>query len=164
MSLFSRVSFKSIFSKLSFVMVFVLLAFGLSACDSKTITVSLSNEGQTVVLYLEDGVSTEETVFAYVDGSKGIDKHVSVSSNNALINVEASYEGGNTTSITLSANGVCQNAVITVTTLEGNKTISFYVNVEVPVGSIYSTTKTSELYVVRGESKILNASKLVQYK
>jgi len=163
MSLFSRVSFKSIFSKLSFVMVFVLLAFGLSACDSKTITVSLSNEGQAVVLYLEDGVSTEETVFAYVDGSKGIDKHVSVSSNNALINVEASYEGGNTTSITLSANGVCQNAVVTVTTLEGNKTMSFYVNVEVPVGSIYSTTKTSELYVVRGESKILNASKLVQY-
>ncbi|MBR4407074.1 MAG: hypothetical protein IKT27_02045, partial [Clostridia bacterium] len=164
MSLFSHISFKSILSKLSFVLIFVLLAFGFTACDSnKNISVSLSNDGATVVLYLENGVSTTETIYAYVKGDKGISKDISVSSNNAYITVETAFEDGNATAITLTANGVCQNAVITVTTLEGNKTVSFYVNVEVPVSAMYSTTDSKNLYVVRGEPKALNSYKLIQY-
>ncbi|MBR5012485.1 MAG: hypothetical protein IKY15_00955, partial [Clostridia bacterium] len=117
-----------------------------------------------VTLEIVDGVCVPKTVVVSVEGDASISREVSVSSDSSQLNLSTEMSDQGETVITVSASGVCSDAVVVVKTLEGNKTATFLVDVEVPVKMISAKSVTDNLFVVKGQAKELSASAFVEFE
>ncbi len=148
--------FKCVFS----LFIVISLLFLTTACGNiyDDMKIVLSNNGEDVVLYLGGNAGEDVAeITATIEGDKSISRELEAFTENDKILVDTKMNSDNSTTIiiTANANGVCKDAPVIVQSKEGNKKVTFYVSVEIPIESMIETTDSSELFVVKGVTKTL---------
>ena len=133
-------------------------------CGNKYDGFSVSVSEGRITLEIVDGVCAPKTVVASVTGDASISRELSVSTDASQLNLSTQMNDQGETIITVSASAVCSDAVVVVKTLEGGKTTTFLVDVEVPVKMISSTTKYENFFVVKGQAKTLKVQDFVDFE
>lgn len=159
-------SHKGLFEFVSKILIIFMLigcAMFFSACTTNysqtRIVLSLSEKH--ITLYINDDVSTTESINIQVVTNLNMSKQVNVSTENNKLKLETTFNSDETTTLTISASGVFKNAMVTVTTKEGQKSTVFYVSAEIAVTSISETPNVANLYAIKGQTTELDPSKLL---
>ena len=85
-------------------------------CGNKYDGFSVSVSEGRITLEIVDGVCTPKTVVATVHGDASISRELSVSSDASQLNLSTDMNDQGDTIITISASGVCSDAVVVVKT------------------------------------------------
>ncbi|MDD2445528.1 MAG: hypothetical protein PHX09_01810, partial [Clostridia bacterium] len=150
-------------SKIMMVFMLVGCAMFFSACttDYSQTRIILSLSGKYVTLYINDDVSTTESINIQVATNINMSKQVNISTENSKLTLETTFNSDETTTLIISAGDVFKNAAVTITTKEGQKSAVFYVSAEIAVTSIAETPNVANLYAIRGQTTALDPSKLL---
>ena len=159
---FARI--KDVFLSVTVALAMLFIGAFLVGCGNKYDGFSVSVSQDRVTLEIVDGVCTPKTVVATVKGDASISREVSVSSDASQLNLSTQMTDQGETVITISASAVCSDAVVVVKTLEGNKTATFLVDVEVPVKMISAKSSLENFFVVKGQQKALTVSDFVEFE
>ncbi|MDD4816078.1 MAG: hypothetical protein PHQ62_02965 [Clostridia bacterium] len=166
MSIIFNKNFSKNLSRIVLMIFFVFCSIFFTACKEnyENMSITLSNNGGEVILFINEGVSTTQSVVATVNANANIDKRILVSAeSNMILITPPEFDGENNSTITLTAIGVCKNVPVNITSVEGGKTAVFYVSVIIPLNLLSETTTLDNLYVVKGEPKNLNVEELVTF-
>ena len=155
---------KDVFLSITVALAMLFIGALFVGCGNKYDGFSVSVSQDRVTLEIVDGVCLPKTVVATVKGDASISREVSVTSDASQLNLSTEMSDQGETVITISASGVCSDAVVVVKTLEGNKTATFLVDVEVPVKMISAKSASDNFFVVKGQGKALTVSDFVEFE
>ena len=133
-------------------------------CENKYDNLKITLSQTEIILTLQDGNCQSETVIVDIEGDASISRLVNVSTEAPQLSLSYEMNDDGQTVITVSASAVCTNAVVVVKTLEGNKSVSFFVSVVEPVKMIQASALSENFFVVKGEAKNLNTAALIDFQ
>ena len=143
--------------------VIMFASFLLVACGNPydDIKIVLNTTNQNITLSLGDAQGSSTLIIATVQAPDIVSKELDVFAESNKISVKNVFANG-VNSVTITAVDICTNVPVNFTTKEGGgKSTTIYVSVVLPIENIVETSNTSELFVVKGEEKILDVSKIL---